>query len=115
VLRGLRFQDHRDIYKYEHKFIGTPFFEVTELSGGNLLNNADGGRGGVGAVMTPQVGDGVLSPGESMTVTFVVGLTSRNPFRFVLNVGANQSDDGVPARASVALQPTPLAAAAWAT
>jgi hypothetical protein len=86
VLRGLRFQDHRDIYKYEHKFIGTPFFEVTELSGGNLLNNADGGRGGVGAVMTPQVGDGVLSPGESMTVTFVVGLTSRNPFRFVLNV-----------------------------
>jgi hypothetical protein len=64
-----------------------PFFRVTELSGGNVLLNADGGRGGVGASLTPGVGsDGILSPGESVTVGFVVGLQAREPFTFTVNV-----------------------------
>jgi hypothetical protein len=57
-----------------------PFFQVTELSGGNLLLNADGGPGGVGATLTPQLDDQVLSPGESITVDFLIGLQQRGPF-----------------------------------
>ena len=52
--------------------IGNPFFEVTDLSGGNVLVNADAGPGGPGATLSPDVGDGILSPGESTTVTFVL-------------------------------------------
>ena len=44
--------------------IGNPFFEVTELTGGNVLVNADAGPGGPGATLSPDVGDGILSPGE---------------------------------------------------
>ena len=51
-----------------------PFFTVTELSGGNLLLNADEGTQGVGATVTPNVGDQVLSPGETVQVDFVIGL-----------------------------------------
>ena len=47
-----------------------PFFEVTDLSGDNVLINADGGNGGVGATLSPDVGDGVLSPDEPVTATF---------------------------------------------
>jgi hypothetical protein len=63
-----------------------PFFEVTALSGGNLLLNADGGPGGVGATLTPEVGDRVLSPGEIVTVDFVIGLQVRAPFTFVVEL-----------------------------
>ena len=64
-----------------------PFFKVAELSGGNLLLNADGGAGGVGATLTPDVGDdGVLSPAESFTVDFVIGLQTRNRFRFFVDL-----------------------------
>ena len=62
------------------------FFEVTELSGGNLLLNADGGAGGVGARLTPNVGaDGVFSPGEAVTIDFIIGLAGRGRFTFLVN------------------------------
>jgi hypothetical protein len=66
--------------------IGHPLFQVVELSEENQLLNADGGAGGVGATLTPDIGDGVLSPGESMTVDFVIGLQTTAPFRFFVDV-----------------------------
>jgi parallel beta-helix repeat protein len=64
-----------------------PVFEVKELSGGNLLLNADGGPGGVGAKLTPNVGtDHLLSPGESFSVEFVIGLQAKKPFTFFVNL-----------------------------
>jgi hypothetical protein len=67
--------------------IGNPFFQVQELSGGNLLLNADFGAGGVGATLTPNVGpDGALSPGEFMTVNFVIGLQERRRFTFFVDL-----------------------------
>jgi hypothetical protein len=66
--------------------IGNPFFEVTELTPDNRLLNADGGPDGAGATLTPDVGDGVLSPGESVTVDFTIDLASRNPFRFSVSL-----------------------------
>ncbi len=64
-----------------------PFFQVAELSGGNVLINADGQAGGVGATLTPDVGDDrLLSPGESVTVEFRIGLQTLNPFTFLVNV-----------------------------
>jgi hypothetical protein len=62
--------------------IGNPFFEIAELTQGNLLLNADAGTGGVGATLSPDVGDGILSPGESTTVTFRIRLQTREPFQF---------------------------------
>jgi hypothetical protein len=62
--------------------VQNPFFEVTELTGGNVLLNGDAGRGGIGATLSPDVGDGVLSPGESMTVTFRIQLRTHDPFQF---------------------------------
>jgi hypothetical protein len=59
-----------------------PFFEVTELTGGNVLLNGDAGRGRVGATLSPDVGDGILSPGESMTVTFRIRLRTHDSFQF---------------------------------
>jgi hypothetical protein len=63
-----------------------PFFEVTALSGGHLLLNADEGPRGIGATLTPEVGDGVLSPGETVSVDFVIGLQARAPFTFVVEL-----------------------------
>ena len=55
--------------------IRRPFFEVTELSGGNVLINASSGPGGVGATLTPDVGaDQQLTPAESMSAEFRIGL-----------------------------------------
>jgi hypothetical protein len=62
--------------------VQNPFFEVTELTGGNVLLNGDAGRGGIGATLSPDVGDGILSPGESMTVTFRIRLRTHDPFQF---------------------------------
>jgi hypothetical protein len=63
------------------------FFEVSQLTQNDVLENADGGPGGVGATLTPDLGgDGILSPGESTTVTFVIGLVTRIPFSFHVNV-----------------------------
>jgi hypothetical protein len=62
--------------------VKNPFFEVTELSGPNVLINSDAGRGRVGATLSPDVGDGVLSPGESMAADFVIDLRNGKPFQF---------------------------------
>ncbi len=67
--------------------IDTPFFVVTELSEGNVLLNADGSPSGVGAKLTADVGaDKLLSPGESFTTEFVVGLHNRRRFRFFVDL-----------------------------
>jgi hypothetical protein len=71
--------------------IGNPFFEVTDLTGDNLLLNADAGPGGLGATLSPDVGDGILSPGESTTVTCVVGLATRNAFQFHVSAKGDPS------------------------
>jgi hypothetical protein len=62
--------------------VRNPFFEVTELTGRNVLLNADEGRGRLGATLSPDVGDGVLSPGESTTVTFRIRLRTDHPYQF---------------------------------
>ncbi len=63
---------------------------VTRLTNGNLLHNADGGPGSVGARVTvpPQggFGDSVLSPNEFVDVLFRICLTQRSPFRFEVAV-----------------------------
>jgi hypothetical protein len=66
--------------------IGNPFFEVTELTGGDVLVNSDAGPGGVGATLSPDVGDGMFSPGESTTVAFVIGLATREAFQFHVSI-----------------------------
>jgi hypothetical protein len=63
-----------------------PFFEVTALSGGNLLLNADGTPGGVGATLTSAVGDRVLAPGETVAVDFIIGLQARARFTFFVDL-----------------------------
>jgi uncharacterized delta-60 repeat protein len=66
-----------------------PFFTVTELSGSNLVLNADeGGPQGLGATVTLQVGDNVLSPGETVAVDFVIGLQKQVPFAFFIDLFA---------------------------
>ena len=81
--------------------IRTPFFRVAEISGGNLLVNADKPPvvpelSGKGARLTPDVGiDGVLAPGESIEVVFDIGLQARQPFTFFVNVfGERDAEDG---------------------
>lgn len=72
--------------------IRKPFFEVVELSGGNVLINANNGPGGVGATLTPDVGaDEVLLPGETMPVRFQIGLQTRNMFWFFVDVKGESS------------------------
>jgi hypothetical protein len=66
--------------------IANPFLIVSELSGGNVVKNGDGGVFGVGATLSPDVGDGLLSPGESTRITFVIRLASRQPFTFYVHV-----------------------------
>ncbi|MCB0212138.1 MAG: ExeM/NucH family extracellular endonuclease, partial [Anaerolineae bacterium] len=71
--------------------IRSVYFEVTTLSGGNLLLNADGGPGGVGSTLSVPLdtagedGDLVLSPGESFTVDFEIGLKKRQGFSFFVD------------------------------
>ena len=63
---------------------------VTTLSNGNLLQNADGGPGGVGNTLAvPRVGnfsDGVLSPGEFVDVPFSICLKNLESFDFFVDV-----------------------------
>ena len=67
--------------------IHDPIFLVTQLSGGNQLLNADGGPGGVGALLTPNVGaDGILSPDESFTTAFGIGLQVHAFFTFFVDL-----------------------------
>src|SRR4029453_1136152 len=63
-----------------------PFLSVSDLTGGNLVLNADGAPGGIGATVTPAVPGDVLVPGASMTAEFVIGLQARERFTFLVNV-----------------------------
>jgi hypothetical protein len=64
--------------------------QVFELTNGVLVQNADGGPGGVGAFVTiPLLGmfaDGNLSPEEYVDVRFVMCLTRVRPFSFRVDV-----------------------------
>jgi hypothetical protein len=62
-----------------------PFFTVTELSGVNLVLNADEEVQGVGATVTPEVEDDVIAPGETV-VDFVIGLQARKHFPFLVDL-----------------------------
>jgi hypothetical protein len=69
---------------------------VTTLTNGNLLENADGGPGAVGARLTipkkDDFSDGVLSPGEFVDVPFSICLKDENPFSFFVDVLGLQTD-----------------------
>ena len=64
--------------------------QVATLTGDNLLQNADGGPGGVGAKLTvpkkDDFSDGVLSSGEFVDVPFVICLNQIQPFDFFVDV-----------------------------
>jgi hypothetical protein len=79
---------------------------VTTLTNGNLLQNADGGPGGVGAQLTvPQqdgFADGVLNAEEFVDVPFVICLTAQAPFTYVVDV-FGVSDASTDAQARVQL------------
>jgi hypothetical protein len=62
------------------------FAEVLELSGGNLLLNADGGAGGVGARLTAADVTNKLLPGNTETYEFVIGLQTPEQFTFLVNI-----------------------------
>jgi len=52
-----------------------------------LLFNSDGGQGGAGATLTPNVGvDHVLTPGESFTTEFDIGLQTWTAFTFLVDL-----------------------------
>jgi hypothetical protein len=63
---------------------------VITLTNGNLLQNANGGPEGVGALLTvPQQDeftDGVLGPDELVDVPFLICLRERQPFQFMVDV-----------------------------
>ncbi|MBV7328603.1 hypothetical protein KFU94_10140 [Chloroflexi bacterium TSY] len=74
-------------------------FEVTKLTKGNLLLNADGGPGGVGSTLTVSSvtasmistmpsshSDGILAPNESFTVNFEIGLKRRVRFKLFVDI-----------------------------
>ena len=69
------------------QMIGHRFAEVVELSGGNLLLNADRGAGGLGARLT-SVGSTSqpLLPGVTETLEFIIGLQTQEPFTFFVNM-----------------------------
>ena len=67
--------------------IDTPQFVVKQLSGGNQLLDADLPPGTVGARLTGDAGgDGILSPGESLTASFVIGLQKAQGFTFFVDL-----------------------------
>ena len=63
---------------------------VTTLTSGNLLRNADAGPGGVGNTLTiPRTGnfsDGVLTAGEFVDVPFSICLKNQESFNFFVDV-----------------------------
>jgi hypothetical protein len=64
--------------------------EVIALTGNHLLQNADGGPGGVGAHLTVPRQDGFtegrLTPDEFVDVPFIICLRQKRPFRLVVDV-----------------------------
>ena len=76
-----------DFTNTSNQAIVNPFVEVVELTGGNLLLNADGGAGGVGARLTPpDSATTPFQPGASSTFEFLIGLQQREPFTFFVNM-----------------------------
>jgi hypothetical protein len=75
------------------------FVEVTTLTHGNLLQNAEGPPFGMGARLTvlqeEGFSDGTLSPHEFVDVSFIICLTQRRSFQFVVDVlgGVDTSAD----------------------
>jgi hypothetical protein len=69
--------------------IADPFFQVTRLTGGHVLLNADGGPGGVDAVITvPPAAlnaDETLGVGASFTIDFEIGLQAPEGFDFTVD------------------------------
>ena len=64
-----------------------PFAEVIELTGENLLLNANGGAGGAGARLTlPNSATTPFEPGASRIVEFLIGLQKQEPFTFFVNM-----------------------------
>jgi hypothetical protein len=64
-----------------------PFVEVVELTEENLLLNADGGAGGVGARVTPPGSSATpFQPGASSTFEFLIGLQNQAPFTFFVSM-----------------------------
>jgi hypothetical protein len=67
--------------------------QVQTLTNGNLLQNADGGPGGVGALLTvpqqDQYGDGTLQGTEFVDVPFTICLHALTPFAFFVDVLGN--------------------------
>jgi hypothetical protein len=63
---------------------------VDTVTHGHLLQNADGGSGGVGARLTvPRqdgFSDGSLTPDEFVDVPFLICLRQQQPFRLVVDV-----------------------------
>ena len=67
--------------------IGHHFAEVVELTGGNLLLNADGGAGGVGARVTLSENTSrPFVPGATETFEFIIGMQKQDPFTFSVNM-----------------------------
>jgi len=64
--------------------------QVATLTDDNLLQNADGGPGGVGSRLTipkkNDFADGTLSPAEFVDVPFVLCLKQIQPFEFSVNI-----------------------------
>jgi hypothetical protein len=63
-----------------------PFAEVLELSGGNLLLNADGGAGGKGARLTLPSSGAPFQSEASRTFQFLIGLQHPEMFTFLVNM-----------------------------
>ena len=59
---------------------------MTELSGDNLLLNADEGVQGVWATVSLVGESVVLAPGATVAVAFVIGLQEREPFTFFVDL-----------------------------
>ena len=66
--------------------IVNPFTEVVDLSGGNLLLNADGGAGGIGARLKPADSSTIFQPGTTSTFDFLIGLQQPEAFTFFVNM-----------------------------
>lgn len=72
------------------------FFDVAVLSGDNVVLNCDDGPAGVGCTVTVDADKlgpgGVLSPGESFSVEFQIGLKVMNSFEFLVNAWESSNE-----------------------
>lgn len=74
---------------YTEVIVEEVYFSVAELTGGNLLLNADGGPAGEGAIVSVPGAllgeEELLDVDESLTFTFQIGLASLNGFDFAVD------------------------------